>query len=75
MPETMPVYIKIDEYKDVIDVVALIKSKLNEAKKTLERIEALKNEEDAAIESWKQGLDEVEKRIEFIDSSLFEPQM
>ena len=29
----MPVYVKIDEYKEVIDIMNLIKNKINEAKK------------------------------------------
>lgn len=75
MPEGMPVFIKIDDYKDVIDVIALIKTKINDAKKTLDRIESLKAEEDSAIDSWKAGIDDVEKKVEYIDSSLFEPEM
>ncbi|MBD3310472.1 hypothetical protein GF351_04590 [Candidatus Woesearchaeota archaeon] len=75
MPEGMPVFIKIEEYKDVLDVIALIKSKLAEARNSLEKIESLKAEEDSAIDSWKAQLDGVQDKIDFIDNSLFEPEI
>jgi len=71
----MPIFVKIDEYKDILDVIELIKKKLEEAKSTLGRINELKNEEDSELELWRSELEEVERKIEFIDKSLFEPEM
>lgn len=72
--ETMQVFVKIDEYKDVLDVMNMIKNKLTEAKNTLGEINRLKNEEDAELELWHTSLDEAERRITFIDKALFEPE-
>lgn len=72
--ETMPIYVKIDEYRDVLDIMNMIKSKLNEARKILGKINDLKNEEDAELELWHTGLDEVERKVEFVDKTLFEPE-
>jgi len=69
----MPVFVKIEEYKDVLDVVNLIKNKIAEAKETLAKVNELKNEEDAELEIWRSGLEEVERKITFIDKALFEP--
>jgi len=74
MPE-MPVYVKIDEYKDVLDLIKMIKNKLAEAKELLSRINELKNEEDAELELWHSGIEEIERKIEFVDKALFEPSM
>ena len=74
MPE-MPVYVKIDEYKDVLDLIKMIKNKLTEAKEMLSRINELKNEEDAELELWHSGVEEIERKIEFVDKALFEPSM
>jgi len=71
----MPVFVRIDEYKDVLEVMSQIKEKLEEAKKTLGKINELKNEEDAELELWHTGIDEVERKVEFIDRTLFEPGM
>jgi len=71
--EKMPVYVKMDDYKDVLDVVNMIKNKIQEAKDTLGKINELKNEEDAELELWQTGIEEIERKIEFVDKSLFEP--
>jgi len=74
MPEeTMPVFVRIDDYKDILDVINMIKNKISEAKETLGKINELKNEEDAELELWQTGVEEVERKVEFIDKTLFEP--
>lgn len=71
--ETMPVFVKIDEYKDVLNIMNMIKSKLNDARATLAKINDLKNEEDAELELWHAGLEEIERKVDFVDKTLFEP--
>lgn len=72
--EGMPVFVKIDEYKEVLDVMHMVKSKIEDAKETLGKINELKNEEDAELELWKNGLDEIERKVVFVDKTLFEPE-
>jgi len=67
------VFVKIDEYKDVLRTVGLIKSKLNDAKTTLQKVKELKSQEDAELEGWGSKLGEIEGKIEGIDKILFEP--
>ena len=69
-----PVFVKIDDYKDVLDVLDLIKDKLGEAKRTLADINELKNDEDSEIELWSSTLNEIEKKLGDIDRTLFEPE-
>ena len=69
-----PVFVRIDEYKDVLDVMELIRDKITEAKDILGKITDLRNEEDAEIELWDSTISEVEKQIEHTDKMLFEPQ-
>jgi len=73
--EKMPVYVKIDEYKDVLDILSLVKDKVSEAKDILNHIEDIKSEEDNEIETTKLSLEEIENKIKFVDKSLFEPGM
>ncbi|MCK5026453.1 MAG: hypothetical protein KAS15_07700 [Nanoarchaeota archaeon] len=69
-----PIFIKIDQYKDVLDILHLAKSKIRDARVLIEKINELKNAEDTEIKTWQNSLDEVEKRVMFIDKSLFEPE-
>ena len=73
MAEGMPVYVRIEEYKDVLDVMNMIRNKIEAAKETLAKINELKNEEDAELELWHTGLEEVERKVVFVDKTLFEP--
>ncbi len=72
--ELMPVYVKIEEYKEVLEVINLIKNKIKKARITLEDINRLKNEEDAELEIWQTSLEEVERKVDFIDKVMFEPE-
>jgi len=74
MVNEMPVFVKIDEYKDVLEVIELMRNKIEQAKDILSRINELKNEEDAEIESWKMGLADIEQKVEDIDNSLMQPE-
>ena len=69
-----PVFVKIDDYKDILDVLDLIKDRLGEAKRTLADINELKNDEDAELELWGSTLSEIEKKLDDINRTLFEPE-
>lgn len=70
----MPVFVKIDEYETVLTLMKTIRNKLDEAKDTLMKIHDLKNEEDHQLGLWQNTLVEVEKKLDFIDHSLNEPE-
>jgi len=72
--DKMPVFVKVSEYDDVLSVIKNIRKKLDDAKETLLRIHDLKNEEDHQLEMWQSTLSEVEKKVDFIDHSLSEPE-
>ena len=69
-----PVFVKIEDYKDILDVLDLIKDKLSDAKRTLADINELKNDEDSELELWSSTLSEMERKLEDIDRTLFEPE-
>jgi len=72
--ERMPLFIKVNEYEDVLRLVKAIRKKIDEAKETLSKINDLKNEEDHQIELWSNSLIELEKKVDFMDQSLSEPE-
>ncbi|HJN56600.1 MAG: hypothetical protein QF436_00075 [Candidatus Woesearchaeota archaeon] len=69
-----PVFVKMEDYKDILDILGLIKDRLDEAKRTLDDINELKNNEDSEIKMWNSTLDEIGRKIEDIDKTLFEPE-
>lgn len=68
------VFIKIEEYNDILDIIALVNEKVKEARIVLGKINDLKNQEDSELEAWKNSLDDVERKLKYIDQTLFKPQ-
>ena len=68
------VFVKIKEYNDILDIIALINEKIGEARVILGKIYDLKNQEDSELETWKNSLDDVERKLKYIDQTLFEPK-
>lgn len=68
------VFVKIEEYKDILDIIDLIREKVEEARTVLGKINDLKNQEDSELELWKTALNNVERKLEFVDKTLFEPK-
>ena len=70
----MPVFVKVDEYKDILDVLDMVKAKIKEIRDVLGNINALRNEEDAELAMWNNTINEIEKKIDSIDRIMFEPE-
>ncbi len=70
----MPVFVKIDEYREILDVMDLVKSKLEQARSALKKIEDLKIQEDNEIQEWHKDIEDIEQKIAQIDGELFEPE-
>lgn len=74
MKKDTNVFVKVEEYNDLLDIVALINEKIKDARKILGKIYELKNEEDSELDVWKSSLDDVERKLKYIDQVLFEPK-
>jgi len=69
-----PVFVKIDDYKEVLDVLDLARDKLKQARDTLDRIDAIKQKEDAEFVEWRTAVDEIERKLDGVDSTLLQPE-
>jgi hypothetical protein len=72
MERKAPIYVKIDDYKDIVDILTLLRKKISDAKGIIGQINALKNEEDSELEQWNSGLEEIQKKIDYLNRSMFE---
>ena len=70
----MPVFVKVDQYKEILDVLEMLKTKMSEVHETLAGINKLREEEDAEISMWNGTIRDIEKKIDNIDKMLFEPE-
>ncbi|MGV8150414.1 MAG: hypothetical protein ACP5NV_01675 [Candidatus Woesearchaeota archaeon] len=72
MQGSVPVFVKIDNYKEVLDIIDVMKKKLKETKTELMKIKELKAQEDQELQEWEKNVNEMSKRLAFIDSSFFD---
>ena len=75
MDDRAPVFVKVDEYKAIRDLLETIKQRLSQARSLLARVNELKQQEDAQIETWARDIEDVEERLASVDKSLLEPQV
>lgn len=70
-----PVFVKIEEYEELLKIIGQIKAKMDEARGILGKINELKNEEDVEMRIWGDNLDEVERKVDFIEKTLQGPEI
>lgn len=75
MEKQMPVFVKVNDYKDVREVLELLNKKLEEAKANVARINELKNQEDNELELWQNELAQIERKLAEINASLAAPNI
>jgi len=66
-----PIFVKVDEYDDIREIINLIKTKLAESKDTLQKVHQLKEQEEQEIHFWASELEDVERKVTNIDHTLF----
>lgn len=69
--DATPVFVKVEEYKEVLEILEVIRGKLKSARQTLAEVNRLKEEEDRELASWGGNVDEIEKRLTEIDKTIF----
>ncbi|MDP7323134.1 MAG: hypothetical protein QF632_00055 [Candidatus Woesearchaeota archaeon] len=68
-----PIFVKLEEYKDILDILAMIKTKTNDAKVLLHKINELKKEEESSLTLWQKELEEIDRTVDAIDKMLYVP--
>lgn len=69
-----PVFVKVEDYKEILYVFDMIKDKIKEMRETLNNIGTLRNEEDSDIAMWNKAINDIERKIDTIDKMMFEPE-
>ena len=67
------VFVKVEDYEQVLDVLEMVKKSIGEAKKTLEELNTLREEENNEFQKWRENLDSIETKVDDVDKMIFEP--
>ena len=68
------VFVKLSDYKEIVDLINNLHTKLGQADNTLKRIMETKAEEDKELELWKNTINEVHSKVNYIETTMFEPE-
>lgn len=66
------VFVRIDRYRELYDVIRQIRTKLDDAKQVLKKIKDFKSQEDSELESWEKELATVEQKLSEISGAMTE---
>ncbi len=72
MDYDQPLFVRIDEYKEVVEVLNILKKKLKEAGTILSELDRIKEEEDKELAEWHNDLEMIKEKLMHIDQVLFE---
>ena len=70
--ENTPIFVKINEYKDIIGVVDEINEKIDGIRTLLSELRDIKQNEDEQIKNWNSQLDLVTEKMNYINGTLRE---
>lgn len=66
----VPLFIKIEDYRNVTKIIDSIKTKADEAKQIVMEVNDLKRKEDLELETCIHNIDEIDRKIEHIKALL-----
>ena len=70
-----PIFVKVSDFRNVLDELGLIKSALKESNDIITRTLQFKEDEDAAYSKWQKTINEINRNLLFIEKTLFEQKV
>lgn len=65
-------FVSVSEYQDMKDSLATIHRSLEESESMINRMSELKNAEEELLDTWRGHLEDVEKKLSYVDQVIFE---
>lgn len=66
-----PVYVRIDKFKGTLGSINMIRGDLRRSEEALTKLENIKNVKDKSFDKLKSSMDDLQKKLIFIDKTLF----
>jgi uncharacterized protein Yka (UPF0111/DUF47 family) len=70
MRDSTPVFVKMDKYKEVMQLVELIDKKIGNARQTLTELEEVKQRENEELEAWARNIEDIRHKMDDIRDQL-----
>lgn len=66
-----PIYIKIEKFKEIKKSSGIIKNDIKNNEDILAKLHDIKSEKDKEFDKWSKTLDDIQKRLIYVDKTLF----
>lgn len=70
MIESNPVFVKVEKYKEIMDIINVIDKKIGNVKQILTDLDELKSREDDEIASWQKNIEDVGHKLDSLKEEL-----
>ncbi|MBI2658090.1 hypothetical protein HYX08_05350 [Candidatus Woesearchaeota archaeon] len=71
MPSGKTIYVRIDKFKATLGNINLVRSDLRKSEEALMKLENIKNSKDKSFDKVRASLDDLQKKLIFVDKTLF----
>lgn len=69
------VFVKLSDYKEIVELMNSLHSRIQHSRELLAKLQELKKEEDEELSLWENTVSGITKKLNNIESTLFEPEM
>ena len=69
--ERKEVYLRVDKFRAALESISMIRGSLRQSEELLMKLENIKNAKDRSFDKVKSSLDDMQKKLIFVDKTLF----
>lgn len=66
-----PIFVEVQHYKALMDEISTVKNRLKESADVLQKVADLKESQEADFEKWHNTLQDIQRKLIFVDKTLF----
>ncbi len=70
-PSAKTIYVSVDNFKATLGSISMVRSDLRKSEEALVKLESMKNAKDKSFDKMKSSLDDLQRKLIFIDKTLF----
>ncbi|MBN1386448.1 hypothetical protein JW968_05755 [Candidatus Woesearchaeota archaeon] len=67
-----PVYVRVEAFRKILEDLVVIENDVKQSEAVMIRLNELKNEKDRQFLVWKDELEDIQRKLVFVDNTLFE---
>lgn len=72
MMPTRPIFVRSDRYQEIISSIGTVRSEMKQADDVMLRLDEIEKERGAQFTRWRNELEDVQRKLVFVDKTLFE---